>query len=249
MANCRKSSCFIVGLYTSLIFLFPQVANAIDPANILAAGDGAVGDQHGWSVAIDGDTAIVGAYLADSSHANSGSVYIYLNDGAGNWAQQQKLFADVIRPDNTNQPADADVLPDVVNESQRDSWFGYSVAIHGDVAVVGAPFYDINKTDPEVQDTLDAGKIYLFERTGITWEPIADFTIEPSSVNNGDWFGSSVSIHENTIAVGALSQGRSGQVYIYFRDTDGTWKQQYARTANTVLEIVEQKMLHPLNQS
>jgi hypothetical protein len=240
MANCRKSTCFIVGLFTSLIFLFPQIANAIDPADILAAGDGAVGDQHGWSVAIDGNTAIVGANLADSSHTNSGSVYIYLNDGAGNWTQQQKLIADVIRPDNTNQPADVDELPDVVNESQRDSWFGYSVAIHGDVAVVGAPFYDINI------DTLDAGKIYLFERTGITWAPIADFTIEPSPVNNGDWFGSSVSIHENTIAVGALSQGKSGQVYIYFRYTDGTWKQQSARTANTVLGIVEQKTLNPL---
>jgi hypothetical protein len=246
MANCRKSSCFIVGLYTSLIFLIPQVANAIDPANILAAGDGAVGDQHGWSVAIDGDTAIVGAYLADSSHANSGSVYIYLNDGAGNWAQQQKLFASELQADDTNQPADADTDPDIVDISQRDSWFGYSVAIHGDVAVVGAPFYDINNTAAGIQDTLDAGIIYIFERTGVAWVPLTSFTIEASSVNNGDWFGSSVSIHENTIAVGALSQGRSGQVYILFRDTDGTWKQQYAHTANTVLEIVEQKTLNPL---
>jgi len=228
------------------IFSFPALSD-IDPVEILSAGDGAVNDQYGWSVAIDGNTAIVGSYLDDDGQSDSGSVYIYLNDGAGNWSQQQKISASVIAPDNTNQPSDADTDPDVVVDVQREAWFGYSVAIHGDIIVVGSPFFDIDSGDVTVQDTLDAGAIYIYERTGATWLPVGRFSIEEASVYNGDWFGSSVAINGNTIAVGALSQVSSGQVYILYKDTDGTWKQQYAQSVNDGLGIEEQKTLMPLD--
>ena len=234
------ASALLLSLFSS------QSAAQIIPSAILAAADGAAGDQHGWSVAIDGNTAIVGAPLDDDGAVNSGSVYVYVNDGAGNWSQQQKIGAHFIGPDDTNQPADADTDPDLVIDSQRGAQFGYSVAISGDTAVVGAPFFDIDSDEDDVLDTLDAGAIYIFERVGAVWLPAARFTVEEADVNNGDWFGSSVAIHEDTIVVGALSQSAAGQVYILYRETDGNWKQQFARTINEDLGIEEQKTLLPL---
>ena len=235
------ASALLLSLFSS------QSAAQIIPSAILAAADGAAGDQHGWSVAIDGNTAIVGAPLDDDGAVNSGSVYIYVNDGAGNWIQQQRIGAQFFGPDDTNQPADADTDPDLVIDSQRGAQFGYSVAISGDTAVVGAPFFDIDSDDDTVLDTLDAGAVYIFDRIGGTWFPAARFTVEEADVNNGDWFGSSVAIHEDTIVVGALSQSAAGQVYILYRETDGNWKQQFARTINEDLGIEEQKTLLPLD--
>ena len=240
------ASALLLSLFSS------QSAAQISPSAILAAADGAAGDQHGWSVAIDGNTAIVGAPLDDDGAVNSGSVYIYVNDGVGNWIQQQRIGAQFFGPDDTNQPADVDTDPDLVIDSQRGAQFGYSVAISGDTAVVGAPFFDIDSDDDTVLDTLDAGAVYIFDRIGGTWFPAARFTIEEADVNNGDWFGSSVAIHEDTIVVGALSQSAAeqsaaGQVYILYRETDGSWKQQFARTINEDLGIEEQKTLLPLD--
>ena len=171
---------------------------------------------------------------------------IYINDGAGNWSQQQKLTAQALAPDNTNQPADIDLDPDLVDDQQRDAWFGYSVAISGNIAVIGAPFFDQNNSDPTLQDFIDAGAIYIFERSAGVWESQGRFTIDVDDVQSGDWFGSSVAIHGNTIAVGALSQARPGHVYIAFKDTDGLWKQQFAQSTSEILGIAEdQKTLQP----
>ena len=53
------------------------------------ASDGAVGDSFGYSVALDGDTVLVGAYGDDSS---PGSAYIFTRSGT-TWTQQAKLTA------------------------------------------------------------------------------------------------------------------------------------------------------------
>ena len=226
---------------------------------ISAIGEGN-GDNFGWSVAIDGDTAIVGAQLHDnadvdnngvvdahdvSSISDSGAAYIYLNDGAGNWTQQVRLNAyNDANPLNTATNPRADISN--TDLPQREAWFGYSVAISGDIAVVGEPFYDVDNSDITSQDHIDAGAISIFERSGTVWSYIGRITIDVADVKSGDWFGSSVAIDGNTIVVGALSQARAGQVYILFKDTDGAWKQQYAQNANDLLDIAEdQKTLLP----
>jgi len=235
---------------------------AINPTDILTSNDGAIDDRLGWSISIDGNTAIVGAYLHDNADVDnngiidandvspitdSGAAYIFLNDGAGNWTQQAKLnaYSDFNPLNTTTNPRSG------INEidlPQRESWFGYSVAISGDIVVVGSPFYDIPATGL-IQDTIDAGAIYIYERTGVTWQRTGKFTIDINDVYNGDWFGNSVAIHGNTIVVGALSQAKGGQAYILFKDTSGDWKQQYAQTANTTLNITEQKTLIPIDST
>jgi hypothetical protein len=101
----------LLAAFSAYLYFSTAALAVVDPIDILIASDGAASDQLGWSVAISGNTAIVGAPLNDDVSGNSGSAYIFLNDGAGNWTQQQKLTASFIAPDDTNQPPDADALP------------------------------------------------------------------------------------------------------------------------------------------
>jgi hypothetical protein len=235
----------LVAAFSSYLFFSTAALAVVDPIDILIASDGAASDQLGWSVAISGNSAIVGALLDDDVSGTSGSAYVFLNDGAGNWTQQQKLNASFKAPDDTNQPPDADALPDLVDDNQRDVQFGYSVAIHGNVVVIGAPFYDIYSGNQLVIDTLDAGTLYVFERVGVMWSVVSKFVLaEPA---NGDWLGSAVSVDGNTIVAGALSQSPSGKAYIFFKDLDGAWKQQNATTENADINVVDQIPLLPNN--
>ncbi|MBN1510821.1 MAG: thrombospondin type 3 repeat-containing protein, partial [Phycisphaerae bacterium] len=79
----------------------------------LRATDAAAGDEFGWSVAIDGDTAVVAADLDDDHELNSGSVYVFERNAGGedNWGQVAKLTA---------------------SDGAAGDFFGQSVAISGD---------------------------------------------------------------------------------------------------------------------
>src|SRR5688500_12284267 len=106
----------------------------------LTAADGASQDSLGFSVAIDGNTAVVGAprNTGGTGLQNRGSVYVYVRDGAGAWTPQQKLT-----------PSDG----------AATDQFGYSVAISGDTIAVGRH----NTTTG--QNRAD-GKVYIFTRSG-----------------------------------------------------------------------------------
>jgi hypothetical protein len=78
----------------------------------LLATDGAADDSFGRSVAISGDTVIVGADQTDDAGLDSGSAYVFVRSG-GVWTEQQKLLA---------------------SDGAADDWFGRSVAISGDGA-------------------------------------------------------------------------------------------------------------------
>ncbi|HQR35805.1 MAG TPA: hypothetical protein PLK30_23985, partial [Blastocatellia bacterium] len=106
----------------------------------LLANDGADFDLFGYAVALDGNTALIGAPYDEVTHTDQGSVYVFVRSGT-NWTLQQKLFA------NDGQPGDK---------------FGSAVAISGDTALIGAPESDAG-TDTEI------GSAYVFVRNGTTW--------------------------------------------------------------------------------
>ena len=171
----------------------------------LVAGDRGVSDYFGYSVAIDGNTAVVGAYLEDPGNtSNAGSAYVFTRDGTS-WNQQQKLTA---------------------GDRERSDHFGYSVAIDGDTAVVGA-----YREDPG--NLGDAGSAYVFVRSGTSWSQ--QQKLVAGDKERGDWFGHSVAIDGNTAVVGAYREdpgnlGDAGSVYVFTRD--GTsWNQQQKLTA------------------
>ncbi len=91
----------------------------------LTALDAAVGDLFGYSVSVSGDTAAVGSVFDDGAGTDSGSAYVYLRSG-GVWTQQQKLTA---------------------SDAAAGDFFGTSVSVDGDTAVVGAYANDDAGTD------------------------------------------------------------------------------------------------------
>ncbi|MBI1761102.1 MAG: FG-GAP repeat protein [Acidobacteria bacterium] len=89
----------------------------------LSAPDAAANDAFGDSVALDGNTAVVGAPFDDGSGANQASVYVFVRSDTV-WTFQAKLAA--------------------VDGATSDQ-FGFAFALSGDTLVVGAPFDDIDQ--------------------------------------------------------------------------------------------------------
>lgn len=160
----------------------------------LTASDASAGDWFGYSVSIGKDYAIVGAYKDDAYGNNSGSAYIFERDGE-NWSESKKLTP---------------------NDAATDDWFGVSVSICEDYAIVGAPRED--------GGGYSSGSVYLFERDGSDW--IENAKITPSDAAPNDFSCSSVCITrhnnpdlDNFFIVGSIwdddNGDLSGSAYIY----------------------------------
>jgi len=163
----------------------------------LLASDGANGDNFGTSVAIDGNTALVGARYDDDNGFNSGSVYIFRFDGE-NWIEEAKFLA---------------------SDGAEDDYFGYSVAIDGNKALVGAYRDDDNGTN--------SGSAYIFRFDGENW--VEEAKLLASDGEAYDYFGYSVAIDVNTALVGAYgdddNDSSSGSAYI-FRFDGENWVEE-----------------------
>ena len=204
--NEKNKKCFIVMAAVIVCFAFspPQAGadTSLEKAKLLAS-DGAASDYFGRSVSISGDYAIVGAGYDDDKGTDSGSAYIFRWDGTS-WSQQQKLTA--------SDGADSD-------------FFGYSVSISGDYAIVGA--YG------DADNGSSSGSAYIFRWDGTSWSQQQKLLASDS--NAGDRFGFSVSISDDYAIVGAAYDSdkgtRSGSVYIFKQD-GASWSQQQKITAS-----------------
>ncbi|MCH8165428.1 MAG: FG-GAP repeat protein, partial [Planctomycetes bacterium] len=149
----------------------------------LLPNDGAEGDNFGLSVAISGATAIVGAWHDNDNGFESGSAYLF---------------------DTTTGRQIAKLLPD---DGAANDWFGVSVAISGDTAIVGAVFDDDNGDR--------SGSAYLFDAT--TGRQIAKLL--PNDGAADDVFGDSVAISGATAIAGAPGDDdngfNSGSAYLF----------------------------------
>jgi hypothetical protein len=199
--NEKNKKWFIVMAIVLVSFAFsPPQAGAgtdwLEKAKLLAS-DGAAADLFGCSVSISGDYAIVGAYGDDDKGNVSGSAYIFRWDGTS-WSQQAKLTA-----------SDGDV----------NDYFGWSVSISGDIAIVGAP----EKNDKGTY----SGSAYIFKRDGTSWSQQAKLLASDGAAY--DFFSWSVSISGDYAIVGAYSGdgivADSGSAYIFKRE-DANWVQQ-----------------------
>ncbi|NNF07009.1 MAG: T9SS type A sorting domain-containing protein, partial [Candidatus Eisenbacteria bacterium] len=149
----------------------------------LTATDAAATDLFGYYSAISGNIAVVGAYLDDDAGSASGSAYLF-DVTTGN--QLFKLTA---------------------SDAAAGDFFGISVGISGNVAIVGAWFDDDNG--------VDSGSAYLFDVT--TGNQIFKLTATDGAAN--DSFGRSVAISGNIAIVGAYQDddggSNSGSAYLF----------------------------------
>jgi hypothetical protein len=176
----------------------------------LTAGDGAAGDWLGFSAAVSGDTAVVGAVYADAAgHMDQGAAYVfYQNEGGpGAWGQVAKLTA--------ADGGSADLI-------------AYSVAVSGDTAVVGAIGVNVGGHSYR-------GAAYVFYRNEggpDAWGQVAVLTAADG--DDYHYFGNSVGISGDTAVVGAFYAGTSrGAAYVFYRDQGGpgAWGQVAKLTA------------------
>jgi hypothetical protein len=144
----------------------------------LAASDGAYQDQFGHAVALAGGTALAGAQAAGST--DQGSAYVFTGAG-GSWAQQAKLTVTGSR------------------------YFGSSVALSGETAIVGAMWDD--------GGAADLGAAYVFRRAGSVWTKQMRLTAADGRAS--DLFGRSVAVSGDTAIVGAPHEWLEGNAYVF----------------------------------
>lgn len=106
-------------------------------------------------------------------------------------------------------------------DGKRDSGFGAAVSIAGDTVVVGSPGDDTSNGD-------NTGSAHVFTRSRGRWRRQATLTLDEGDDN--DWFGTSVSLSEDTVIVGANrdedpNDESSGSAHVFER-RDGDWRQQ-----------------------
>jgi hypothetical protein len=195
----------------------------------LKASNTDFGDNFGVSVAISGDTIVVGANFEESAatgvngnqtdnSGHCGAAYVFVRSG-GVWSQQAYL-----KTSSTS----------ITRQGPVGDQFGRSVAISGDTVVVGAWAEDNAATgvNSAVMNftAASAGAAYVFVRSGTTWSQQA--YLKPSDTNAGYAFGFSVAMFADTIVVGAYAAGpgsccqlRTGGAYVFVR-SGTTWSQQ-----------------------
>jgi len=143
------------GQTSSVLGLTGNIVGRFTEMEKLVASDGKTDDNFGVRVAVSGDIAVAGAWLADvEGRVDQGAAYIFVRSGS-NWIQQQKLVA---------------------SDGAVGDLFGYGVAIDGNTAVIGAHRADGNGPDQ--------GAVYTFERNGSTWVEQSKLTASDGDAND-----------------------------------------------------------------
>jgi hypothetical protein len=185
------------------VYVFRRTGTAWQQEAYLKASNIGASDMFGVSVALSGDTLAVGAYLEDSaaqgvggnqednSVPDSGAVYVFCRTGTA-WQQEAYLKAS--------------------NTGAGDQ-FGVGVALSGDTLAVGARVEDSAAQgvggDQANNGAIDSGAVYLFHRTGKTWQQEA--YLKASNTGAGDQFGHSVALSSDTLAVVAYLEDSAVQ--------------------------------------
>ena len=168
----------------------------------LTASDAATSDQFGYSVALSGDTALVGADLkAVGAKARAGAAYVFVRSGT-TWTQQAELPA----PSPTT-----------------GGHFGWAVSLSGDTALIGAP-------GQTVRGLADVGAAYVFTRADTSWTRQADLAPYDNPPGDGVSFGASLALSGDTALIGApalhtAKNQMMGGAYV-FVGSGATWSRQ-----------------------
>ncbi len=150
----------------------------------LFARDAAAGEELGGAVAVEDRTPLAGSRRDQA--ASWGVVHVF-DRTANGWHES--------RP---------------IEQGGSYEWFGYSVALSGDRALVGG--YPVSG---------DEGSAYLFRRQGDEW--LFEAELGTAAATDGDGFGFSVDLHENRAVVGAVGFLYATGRALLFEECDGTW--------------------------
>ncbi|OKY26409.1 FG-GAP repeat protein [Thalassotalea sp. PP2-459] len=163
----------------------------------ITASDGVTGDLFGISVAIDGNTILVGADLNDEKAENAGAVYVYVLE-ENKWQQEAKLMA---------------------SDGGKTDIFGVRVALSENTALISARRDDIKELGKDV------GSAYIFVREGSTWTQQVKLTSPDGQAD--DRFGRGVALSGDTAIISAMNHDANGKdtgaLYLYKKSIGG-WR-------------------------
>ncbi len=221
------------------VFVRDGAGNWSQQAYVKASNSGQ-SDQFGTTVALSGDTLVVGSIGEDSvatgvngdqssnGNTNSGAAYVFTRSGA-TWTQEAYLKA---------------------SNTGFEDQFGSAVKIDGDTVLVGALSEDSGATgidgDGSDNSQTDSGAVYVFTRSGTAWSQEA--YVKASNTDAEDSFGWRCDISGDTLVAGAHledsaatgingdqgdeSATRSGAAYVFTR-SGSIWSQQaYLKASN-----------------
>lgn len=215
----------------------------------LRESDSERGGAFGSSIALDGDVALIGKPRDKDNGTNAGAAYLFRLDGT-TWVEEQKLVPDdpaindlsgirvaidgnvavvardynrgrggayVFRYDGTSWTLEQQLIATAATSDLR---MGSSVAVSGDVVVIGSVTYNLNAQTP--------GAAFVFRYDGSTW--VEEQVLQAGDAQANDFFGSSVSVDGDLLAVGASGvrgEGDFNTGAIYTFRFDGTaWSQE-----------------------
>ena len=188
--------------WSGAAYVFSADGDSLTLLGKLTASDGMYGDRFGQSVAVDGDTIVVGAYRDHHSSLDSpGSAYVFVKPSAG-WSE-----------------ATEDAKLTASDAAEKDL-FGISVAIQGETVVVGSFLDDHNSLT-------NAGSVYVFVKPNAGWvDATQDAKLTASDAGAFERLGRSVAIDANTLVAGAdrddhNSLTYAGSVYVFVKPTAG----------------------------
>ncbi len=183
------------GLEAGAAYVFSRSGTTWTQQAYLRGSNSYPGDYFGCSVAVSGETVVVGAYRESFSFAGinkygyhdgysnwAGAAYVFVRNG-GTWTQQAYLKA---------------------SNAEWLDYFGASVAISGDTVVVGAYGEDGRGTgltgNPADASMNDAGAAYIFKRNGTTWTQ--DVYLKGPFTSPYAQFGWQVAVSGDTVVAG-----------------------------------------------
>ncbi len=186
------------GSNTGSAFVFVRSGTAWSQQAKLIASDAAPSDAFGISVALSGDTAVVGADLDDDGGNATGSAYVFVRSGTV-WTQQGKLLA---------------------NDAQPNDNLGISVGVEGDTAVVGA-WHD------DTPGGGNAGSAYVFVRSGTVWTQQGHLFASDGAPDDNFGVSVAVDGDIAVVGsyLNATPAGDTGAAY-YYKRSGTTWSQQ-----------------------
>ena len=256
---------YLGSMVLSGLFLILSIPSwAVTPVEIvkLTADPNEVANAFfGWSVDLDGDTAVVGAYRETNEKGfQAGAAYVFTRSVEGVWSRQDRLIA----PDG----------------ARRDS-FGYRVVVSGDTIIIGAWLDDdvgirsgsayvfvrssgvwsfqqklvasdgaaddyfgsaialdgdtalFGVARDDYDDLIDAGSVYVFTRSGDIWTE--QTKLHPIDVQDGDRFGRDIALDGNSLLIAASGDDdvadNAGAAYVFI-GSGSNWAQQAKLTAS-----------------
>jgi hypothetical protein len=181
------------------VYVYRRVGDTWVEQQKIVASDAQASDRFGQAVCLSGNLALIGADGSSDAGISSGAAYVFRREGSL-WVEEAKLTA---------------------SDAQAAAYFGWSVGLSGDYALVGAYADDGHGSD--------AGAVYVFVEDNGAWNETQKLV--PDDIEPVDLFGWSLATSGDDYAVvGAVTEDAggsadAGSAYVFFNN-GGTWIQQ-----------------------